>query len=209
VVNEWLMKLIQSAFERAKLMNCVQECCGIREEDLQEVLKDVRKVEPFAGRALAVDDIFMVVFRLHTAMTAVQMSIMDCRGTQSWEAAHYSHVLSLIARVAERYNQLDGYEPGFFARHQTEAVRELVARDPGTYSWLVNCIVVDCTDQLIQGTSQPNLRNTTYSAKPKTSHSAVTYLRAHMHDMYALWTSRGFPPNEFSQHGKRSFSLTP
>jgi hypothetical protein len=205
-VIDWLIKMLKSPFERAKLMNSVEECCGLREQDLEVILKEVKEVEPFAGRQLTVDEIFMTAFRLHTPMTAVQMSIMDCRGAQSSEAAHYKFVLGLIARVAARHNRLDGFEQGFFTRHQTQAVRELVAQDPGTYGWLTNCIVLDCTDQLIEGTSQPELRNANYSAKPKTSHSAVTYLRAHLHDMYALWTSTGFPPNAFSAAGGPSFS---
>ena len=80
------------------------------------------------------------------------MTIQDCRGEQSFQAARYQMVLGLIARVAERHNRLDGFAPGFFTRHETKAVRKLVAQDAATYGWLTNCIVLDCTDELTEAT---------------------------------------------------------
>ena len=42
---DWLISIVNSPFQRAKLLNNVQGVCGLLEPDLEVILKEVKQME--------------------------------------------------------------------------------------------------------------------------------------------------------------------
>jgi hypothetical protein len=204
--ESFLLDLIESPFRKAQLMQLVKETCGLTEQNLETILSELRATVLTRVGVCTVDEIYAVAYRLHRDLKLTDICVLNCRGHKEWQSTHFRKTLRHLVSLARAHNDLNGFSPGFFERHTTETVRRLALDNSERYGWLVNCVVVDCTDELIESTSDPHVRNITWGAKPKTSHNAVTYLRAHMHDMYALWTSDGYPPNNFHLEGQPCFS---
>jgi len=145
---------------------------------------------------------YMVAAKIHSNKTGAVMCIDQAFGTETSIEEHYRTILGELSLLAQDRQTLSKLPPGFLAKHMSEPAKELVTSDPARYGWLASCILLDCTDEHVQGTNDSAGHRRLLSTKPHTSSPALTYLRAHLFDLWALWTSRGHPPNDFHHDGQ-------
>lgn len=146
----FLLELIESDFRKAKLMQLVKETCGLTEQHLEAIMTELNATVLTRGMFCSIDDVFAVAYRLHTNLTLTDMCLLNCRGSTQWQSVHYRATLRHLVALARSHNELRGFAPRFFERHSTQTVQRLVASNADHYGWLTNCVVVDCTDELIE-----------------------------------------------------------
>jgi len=205
--REWyLVSLIYSPFLRASTVGLVGRGCGLSEARLRTITKELNHFRAGAYHAKmaerTVDDMYMVAAKIHSNKTGAVMCIDQAFGTETSVEEHYRTILGELSLLAQDRQTLSKLPPGFLAKHMLEPAKELVTSDPARYGWLASCILLDCTDEHVQGTNDSAGHRRLLSTKPHTSSPALTYLRAHLFDLWALWTSRGHPPNDFHHDGQ-------
>lgn len=131
-------------------MKVVKETCGLTEQHLATILVELRSTVGSKAFEHGLDEIYSVAYRLHRDLKLTDMCVANCRGHKEWQGTHFRKTLAHLVKLAQAHNDLNGFAPGFFERHTTETVRRLALSNSEQYGWLVNCVVVDCTDELIE-----------------------------------------------------------